>query len=191
MRVIAGKLKGRNLFTVPNKATRPTSDKIKEAVFHVMGPYFNGGEALDLFAGSGALGIEAISRGIERVTFIDRHRTAVQTIRKNLRNLQIESHASVYQNDAIRALEILHKRRKLFDLVLIDPPYDKKVYTKVLENIKKWKLVTSGGYLYIEHAPTSPFIYDKVYYEEIFRRNYSKEIAVTILKVAEGEIEEE
>lgn len=191
MRVIAGSLRGRSLYRVPSSKTRPTSDKVKEAVFHKLGPYFDGGEGLDLFAGSGALGIEALSRGMEHVTFIERHPEAIATIRKNIKHLQLENRASIYRNDASRALDILHKRKKKFHLILLDPPYNSKVYASFVARIRSLNLLHPGGYLYLEHAPKEKIAYDTEYYTEMFRRDYSKEIAVTILQVHEDEIGEE
>src|SRR5690625_2719144 len=137
MRVITGKLKGRLIYTVPSSKTRPTSDKIKESVFHVMGPYFDGGYGLDLFAGSGSLGIEAISRGMKSVTFIDRSSEAIKTIKKNIRNLNIEHQATVYRNDALRALHLLSKKKEKFNLIFIDPPYEMTNYSSILKKIEQ------------------------------------------------------
>lgn len=183
MRVITGSLKGRTIQTVPSADTRPTSDKIKEAVFHVMGPYFDGGNGLDLYAGSGSLGIEAISRGMESVTFIDRSNEAIKTIRKNIRQLHIENQCHVYRNSALRAIDILAKQQKSFDLIFIDPPYKSTEYETVLSQIKSLHLANEDCYIYVEHAPANEFIYDEQFYELFFSRTYSKEIAVTILQV--------
>lgn len=84
MRVIAGDYKGRPLKSVPTHKTRPTTDKVKEAVFHGIGPFFDGGRALDLFAGSGGLGIEAISRGVDSCVFVDQQHQAVKTVYENI-----------------------------------------------------------------------------------------------------------
>lgn len=183
MRVITGSFKGRILNTVPSPYTRPTSNKIKEAIFHVIGPYFEGGTGLDLYAGSGALGIEAISRGIDSITFIDHSKEAIETIRKNIRLLQLGGRVHIYRNDALRALDILGKRRQQFDVIFIDPPYRSKDYSKVLKLIEQLQLAKDNCYIYIEHAPETPFDYNQAYYESFFMRQYSKEIAVTILQV--------
>jgi|SRR5699024_157522 len=183
MRVITGKLKGRTIYTVPSSDTRPTSDKIKEAIFHVIGPYFDGGQGLDLYAGSGSLGIEVISRGIDSVTFIDRSNEALKTIRKNIRHLQLEKNSQVFRNYALRALDILAKQNRTFDIIFIDPPYESKEYTKVLKRIQQVGIINAGGYVYVEHPPNKDFIYDESFYTTFFTREYSKEIAVTILQV--------
>src|SRR5699024_8038325 len=182
MRIITGTLRGRTIQTVPGTTTRPTSDKIKEAIFHVIGPYFDGGTSLDLYAGSGSLGIEAISRGMDRAIFIDRANEAIKTIRKNIKQLQIEENAEIYRNSALRALEILARKQERFDLIFIDPPYDSKEYTAVLQKIKEFYLARNKAFIYLEHSPKKKFTYDESFYELYFCREYSKEISVTILQ---------
>ena len=89
MRVVSGICKGRALKAVPGNTTRPTTDKVKEALFNMIGPYFEGGIGLDLFAGSGGLGIEALSRGLDKVIFIDRDGKAIQTIHENIKTCKL------------------------------------------------------------------------------------------------------
>lgn len=95
MRVISGQQGGLRLKPVPGKQTRPTTDKVKESIFNMIGPYFDGGQVLDLFAGSGALGIEALSRGMDRCIFIEAQHPAIQTIRQNLSHTKLSERASV------------------------------------------------------------------------------------------------
>lgn len=182
MRVITGTLRGRKIKTVSSKTTRPTSDKVKEAAFHVMGPYFEGGEALDLFAGSGSLGIEAISRGIQLVTFIDRDRRAIDTIRRNVRQLQIDDNSHIYRNDAVKALHILSKKGNKFHLIFIDPPYKKINYTNLLNLIYTLNIAHSKSFIYLEHSPEDTITYSDRVYHLRFTREYSKTTAITILQ---------
>ena len=98
MRVISGSRKGRPLQAVPGKGTRPTVDKVKESVFNMIGPFFEGGIALDLYAGTGGLGIEALSRGIDKVIFVDANRKAIDVIHKNLADTQFSEQAEVYKS---------------------------------------------------------------------------------------------
>src|SRR5699024_7300375 len=121
----AGKYKGRQLKPVPGSETRPTADKIKEAVFHKMGPFFDGGNGLDLFAGSGSLGIEALSRGMDNMIFVDKSPKAIKVIRYHIELLKVQTNCEVYRNDALRALDIVSKKGERFSLILLDPPYDK------------------------------------------------------------------
>lgn len=152
MRVIAGEFKGRRLEAVPGKKTRPTSDKIKEAIFQMMGPFFEGGTCLDLFAGSGSLGIEAISRGMDYAVFIDRQRPAIQTIYKNIETLKIEEQTEVSRMDASRALRVMNKNKASYDLILLDPPYEQVDYIKLIQEILDLNLLKDGGLIYCEHS---------------------------------------
>ncbi len=121
MRVVSGSAKGRPLKAVPGTGTRPTTDKVKEALFSMIGPYFEGGTALDLFAGSGGLGIEALSRGMDKAVFVDLEPKSIEVIRMNLTATKLENQAAIYRNDAGRALKALAKRSTTFDLVFLDP----------------------------------------------------------------------
>src|SRR5690625_2143401 len=119
MRIIAGKLKGRRVKAVKGMETRPTGDKLKEAVFHKIGPFFDGGCCLDLFAGRGSLGIEAISRGMVKVIIIDKAPQEIRTIHENIKGLEIEQQCDVYKSDAIRACQKMSKRGISFDLIFL------------------------------------------------------------------------
>lgn len=152
MRVISGTCKGRALKAVPGNTTRPTTDKVKEAVFNMIGPYFDGGIALDLFAGSGSLGIEAISRGIEKVIFVDRDSKAIQTIYDNINTCQLEDQTEVFRNDADRALNALIKREICFDFIFLDPPYKLQQLTRLMQKITDNKLLHSESMIVCEHS---------------------------------------
>lgn len=152
MRVVSGQCKGRPLKAVPGVSTRPTTDKVKESIFNIIGPYFEGGVALDLFAGSGGLGIEALSRGIERAVFVDREYKAVTTVRGNLQACNYLDRAEVYKNDSERALKALIKREMTFDLIFLDPPYKKQKLVDLLTVIADNNLITSNGIIVCEHS---------------------------------------
>jgi|SRR5699024_8629751 len=153
LRVIAGIFGGRKLKIVSGTQTRPTTDRIKESVFQMMGPFFRGGICLDLFAGSGSLGIEALSRGFSEAVFIDRSKKAIQTIRENIQMLGIEDRTQVVQRDALRYLHIAGEKKQSFDLILLDPPYKRMDYEKLIQTIQKLDLLKAGGFLYCEHDP--------------------------------------
>ena len=110
MRVIAGTSKGLPLKAVPGTNTRPTTDKVKESIFNMIGPYFDGGIAVDLFAGSGNLGIESLSRGIDSCIFIEKDQKAMQTIGENSKNVDLEQSSEIYKIDASRAVKAFEKR---------------------------------------------------------------------------------
>jgi 16S rRNA (guanine966-N2)-methyltransferase len=121
MRVIAGRWGGRRLTAPPGDATRPTSDRVREALFSVLGARVGGARVLDLFAGSGALGIEALSRGAAEATFVDSAPAAIRAVRANLEALGIE--AAVRRADARRFLDSASGAARQYDLVFLDPPY--------------------------------------------------------------------
>lgn len=150
MRIVAGTLKGRTIKAVKGTNTRPTTDKVKENIFNMIGPYFHGGWALDLYGGSGNLGIESLSRGIDNVIFVDKEGIAIQTIKQNLKELELETYAEVYRNDAFKALKALSKREIQFELILLDPPYKGQRINEILEFIEKHKLLTKGGLIMAE-----------------------------------------
>lgn len=152
MRVVSGDLKGRILKAVPGTSTRPTTDKVKESLFNMIGPYFSGGLGLDLFAGSGGLGIEALSRGLEKVIFVDREGKAIHIVNENLKSCDLEDRAEVYRNDAVRALKAIQKRDLVFDYIFLDPPYKKQQLVKLLEMIDNENLVHNDGLIVCEHA---------------------------------------
>ncbi len=138
MRIVAGDFGGRKLSAVPGMATRPTTDKVKEALFNIIGPYFDEGTSLDLYAGSGGLSIEAVSRGIKRAVLVDRQYQAIKTIKKNIAVTKHEEQFDVYKMDAHKALNLFKKDGLRFNLVFLDPPYAKQQIvndlTKMVEN---------------------------------------------------------
>jgi 16S rRNA (guanine966-N2)-methyltransferase len=121
LRIIAGSRKGARIFAPKGRDTRPTGDRVREAVFNLVGPV-DDAEVLDLFAGSGAMGLEALSRGARRVTFVESDRDAAETILRNLDKLRLEG-AVVLREDAGRKLAADAAGGRRYDLVLIDPPY--------------------------------------------------------------------
>ena len=118
MRIIAGTHRGHRIAAPKGRDTRPTSDRVRENAFNLIGPV-DGAEVLDLFAGSGAMGLEALSRGAAHATFVENDRDAARTIDANLEKLGL--HATVLRTDALRALQ---QERRRYDLILCDPPYD-------------------------------------------------------------------
>ncbi|HEX6922718.1 MAG TPA: 16S rRNA (guanine(966)-N(2))-methyltransferase RsmD [Bacillales bacterium] len=151
MRVIAGTCKGRPLKPVPGRSTRPTTDKVKEALFNRIGPFFEGGKGLDLYGGSGALGIEALSRGLDEMILVDRDPKAIGTIKQNISHCGFGERAEIYRNDAHRALKVIQKRGLRFKLVFLDPPYFHQKIASDLEKIDQFKMLEPGGLAVVEH----------------------------------------
>lgn len=148
MRVISGIHKSKPLESMEGRNTRPTMDKVKEGIFNSL--HEVSGIGLDLFAGSGALGIEALSRGMEKVIFVDQNFKAIKIIKANLQNLNISDQAEVYKNNADRALKALSKRAMQFDVIFLDPPYDKGLIDEALDGIIKFNLLKENGIIVCE-----------------------------------------
>ncbi|PAD39958.1 16S rRNA (guanine(966)-N(2))-methyltransferase RsmD [Terribacillus sp. 7520-G] len=184
MRVIAGEHKGRALKAVPNQLTRPTTDKVKESLFSVLGPFFDGGECLDLFAGSGGLGIEALSRGMTHCIFVDKQGKAVETIKQNLTALRLTHQAEVYRNDALRALKAVAKREKRFSLIFLDPPYQKMSYEDLLERISEAGILQPHGRIVCEHDAKKELPEFIAGLQAVKRDVYGNTTAITIYQVA-------
>ncbi|WP_424765830.1 16S rRNA (guanine(966)-N(2))-methyltransferase RsmD [Paenibacillus sp. sgz302251] len=189
MRVIAGEAKGRTLKAVPGMNTRPTTDKVKEAIFSMIGPYFDGGMALDLFAGTGGLGIEAWSRGIERTVFIDREKISIDTIRQNVETARMGSAAEIYRNDAERALKALAKRGQRFRLVLLDPPYKMITMDALMEQLAELKLLESGAIIVVEHDAAHKYPERLDHFDQMKHAKYG-DIAVSIYTYNNEDIHE-
>jgi 16S rRNA (guanine966-N2)-methyltransferase len=133
LRIIGGKARGRKIRSVPGDTTRPITDKVREALFNIIGPDIQGASFLDLFAGTGSVGIEALSRGAEIVYFIERSRRPIAIIRENLSLTGLEERAVVVQADAFAYLE--HPIPHTFDYVYIAPPQYKSLWCKALQSI--------------------------------------------------------
>lgn len=150
MRIISGKYAKRNLFTLKSNATRPTSDKVKESVFNSLGQFFEGGNVLDLYAGSGALGIEAVSRGFDQAVLVDISAQACKIIKKNVELTKEPQRFKIIKNSDFRALKILAEEKKTFDMVFLDPPYAKEKIQKVMLTMLKLKLLNPHALIIAE-----------------------------------------
>ncbi len=140
MRVVAGNYGGRPLKTLAGKTTRPTTDKVKGAIFNMIGPYFEGGRVLDLFSGSGSLAIEAVSRGMDNAVMVEKDRSAQLVIAENIKMTKEEKKFQLLKMPAERALANLSGQ---FNLVLLDPPYAKESIVANLEEIQEKDLLAA------------------------------------------------
>jgi 16S rRNA (guanine966-N2)-methyltransferase len=154
MRIIAGKYRGRNLKSPPSLQTRPTSDRLRETLFNILAPRIEGSRFLDLCAGSGAVGIEALSRGAAHVTFVDRSRKMYALIETNLDLLKIkDDEAEVVNREALDVLRRLVKSEaEPFDVIFFDPPYTMD-YEEVLDYLgsSAEQLIAQDGVVIVEH----------------------------------------
>lgn len=147
MRVISGSARGRKLSAPDGLDTRPTTDRVKESIFNIISPYLPAANILDLFAGSGAMGIEALSRASQHAVFIEQNEKALKVIKKNLTDTRLVDRAEVIRSDAFSFL----KRTKIkFDIIFLDPPYNKGLLTAAIDEIHRFSLLADGGIIVAE-----------------------------------------
>ncbi len=151
MRIVAGTAKGTRLQMVSGNHVRPTPDRVKESLFSILGPFFTGGWVLDLFAGTGSLGLEALSRGMEKGILIDQSRTSCKTIRDNVKRCRMSDQVEVYCQNARVALQRLAQRKLKFDLIFLDPPYDQPLLVPTITFISNSDLLADEGIIVAEH----------------------------------------
>lgn len=147
MRVISGTAKGISLEALEGNKTRPTLDRVKEALFNILQNDIRNAYVLDLFSGSGALGIEALSRGAKFCVMADKSNDAIKVINRNLQKTKLEENAKVIKNDYIKTLDSLNQK---FDLIFIDPPYALDIAVNAIKNIVELDLLTEEGIIVLE-----------------------------------------
>src|SRR4030095_7068308 len=155
MRVIGGIHRGRRLSTVGGLAVRPTSDRLRETLFNILAPRIRESRFLDICAGSGAVGIEALSRGASEATFIERSRPASAVIEADLASLGI-TNATIIKHDAAASLKTLERESAQFDLVFFDPPYASEIYDQVMNQLGSGSLLTPEALGIVEHRVKTP-----------------------------------
>jgi len=151
LRIIAGQAKGRKLNSLKGRKTRPTSDRVKEALFSMLSSIVVNKEILDLFAGTGNLGLEALSRGAFKATFVDKDKSALNLLKSNIKLLEFEERAEIYLADAFKALKMFGKAKKKFDIVFIDPPYGENLYERIIISLLCDKVLNKESIVVIEH----------------------------------------
>lgn len=157
MRVIAGSARRLLLKTVEGMDTRPTTDRIKETLFNMIQNDLCGAAFLDLFAGSGAIGIEALSRGAREAAFIDNGNRQISCIRENLKTTRLEDRAAVLESDVFSGLKLLERRGKSYDFIFMDPPYDHGLEKQVLELLADSPLVSDDTVFIVEASLNTDF----------------------------------
>lgn len=156
MRIIAGERRGAKLEAVPGLNTRPTADRVKEGLFNIIQMDIDSDTiVLDAFAGTGALGLEALSRGAREAVFIEENPQALAVLRQNIAKCRYEDRARVISGDALSILPQL--TGTAFDLIFVDPPYRKNLYEAVLFSVLKYHLLSEYGILVSEHSKSIPF----------------------------------
>lgn len=159
MRVIAGKARRLQLITPEGYDTRPTTDKTKETLFNILNPYLTDIDFLDLFSGSGAIGIEALSRGAKYAAFIEDSKAAINCIKSNLKTTKLEQDAEIYPYKALEAIRMLELKGKVFDVVFMDPPYNNLIEKDVLLALQNSSIIYCDTIIVVEASLKTDFDY--------------------------------
>lgn len=152
MRILAGRAKGRKLTTIKTKETRPTRNSVKESIFGMIQGHVQGSTVLDLFAGTGNLGLEALSQGAKKAIFVEKERTLLRALMRNRDLCGFQDEAKIMPLDVEVALKALMRRGEKVDLVFIDPPYGRGYVDKTLRFINAHDMVNDGGMVVVEHG---------------------------------------
>ena len=185
MRVVSGKFGSRNLKPVPGSKTRPTTDKVKESLFNMIGPFFNGGSFLDLYAGSGSVAIEAVSRGIDSAVLVDHQYLAIKTIKENVKMTKEMDAFRIYKMDSDMALNRFAEQNDKFDYIFLDPPYKDQKMVDQLHIIKEKELLNDDGIVICETDDNVVLQDDVEGYDMVKQKKYGITI-ISIYRIKRG-----
>ncbi|WP_167956738.1 16S rRNA (guanine(966)-N(2))-methyltransferase RsmD [Anaerosporobacter faecicola] len=186
MRVIAGKAKRLQLKTIAGLDTRPTTDRIKETLFNILAQDLADCDFLDLFSGSGAIGIEALSRGAKSAVFVENNKAAIDCIKANLKITNLADAAQVLMMDVIAAIQYAEKNGKVFDIIFMDPPYNKDLEKMVLEYLEHSSVIYYNTLIVVEASLDTDFSYLENSSLEVYRtKEYKTNKHVFIQKCEE------
>ena len=180
MRIITGCARGTKLKTPKGLGTRPTADRVKESLFSILGARLEGARVLDLFAGTGALGLEALSRGAESTVFVDVVTSVL--IKQNASAAKLTDKVEVIGADSLRVLRRMEQEQRRFDLIFCDPPYNQGHPANVLALLDKGRILADGGILILEHSRHEPVGDDDLEQLQIARREKYGETVVTFFR---------
>jgi 16S rRNA (guanine966-N2)-methyltransferase len=152
VRIVAGTHRGRPLAGPKSSGLRPTADRVRESLFNLLGQFFEGGEVLDLYAGTGALAFEALSRGMRRAVLVDQGAESARLVQENARALQLEGAIELLRMPVARAVPRLSAEGRRFELVFADPPYAEETVAMVVRAVGEGRLLAEGGTLVVEHG---------------------------------------
>lgn len=153
-RIIAGERRGRIIRTLQGRNTRPTSDRVKESLFNIIQERLQSSRVLDLYAGTGSLGLESLSRGCRDVVFVENDPSAVRVLRDNCRSLDYMEYCEILPFDVQKAIEWLSGKKQVFDIILMDPPYNREFEVRTISALEQGNLVGDEGIIIVEHLAT-------------------------------------
>ena len=157
MRVISGKARGLKLNTPKNDDVRPTTDRVKESLFNMINSYIMDSDILDLFAGTGSLGIECLSRGANQCIFVDNSKESINIVKSNIKKARVENESIVLNLDFKSAINSLSLKNKQFDVIFMDPPYYKNMFSDALSAVDNNNLLKEDGIIVVEHDTVDKF----------------------------------
>jgi 16S rRNA (guanine(966)-N(2))-methyltransferase RsmD len=163
VRIIGGVYKSRKLKFPKTKLIRPATDRLKETIFNILGQTMEGERVLDLYAGMGSIGIEALSRGAAKATFVEQSSLGIRYIADNLRVFGLENRSSVLKTDVLRAVPELYKQGESYHVVFIDPPYNQGLVKKTLLLVDQFDILSPHGKIVVEHARQEELPYLRQY----------------------------
>ncbi|MBW2603574.1 MAG: 16S rRNA (guanine(966)-N(2))-methyltransferase RsmD [Deltaproteobacteria bacterium] len=174
LRIIGGALKGKKLYSVRDRSIRPTADRLRESIFNILSHRVLDAVVMDLFAGTGALGIEALSRGAESVVFVDNRKTALSVIRRNIDSCRLDQKANIVRWNIRQNLNCIRSKQQNFDLIFLDPPYDKNLIKPTLLNLDNSHSLKNGACIMVEHSISEPIPTDLFAFDLLDQRKYGK-----------------
>ncbi len=187
MRVITGTAKGRRLKSLKGMETRPTMDRTKESLFNIISERIPGCRFLDLYAGTGAIGIEAVSRGADKAVFIEKNPRAVKIIRDNLELTGLSGRAEIFCTDADNAVLMLTRKKELFDIIYLDPPYGRELIRKSIDLICRNMILRSGG-LIITESGKLDLLPERISCFRMFRQQKYGDTMLSFFRMESGEL---
>ena len=156
VRVISGSARGLKLNTPGDDRVRPTTDRVKESMFNIIQDWVYDSQVLDLFAGSGALGIEALSRGASQAVFCDNSLDSIKIIKSNIEKARVVDRSQIVSGDFKRCLRDMEAKNQSFDMIFVDPPYYEGLFEEVLDTIRSCKILKKDGIVIVEHDAKRP-----------------------------------
>jgi len=174
MRVLSGKYKGKNLVSSSDNSIRPTTNKIKEYIFNILQDFCEDKLVVDIFSGSGSLGIESISRGSKHVTFVEISANSIKVLKNNLGHINLDS--NLYEIVNIDAIKFSNEKRKEFELILMDPPFHYPSLNELMVSIFNNKVLSKNGILVVEHEISNPVYSDTNLFEIIKQKKIGRSL---------------
>ena len=174
LRIIGGRLKGKKLYSVSGVKTRPTAGRVRESIFNILSSLLSDAVVLDLFAGTGAFGFEALSRGAQSAVFADIDKDSISVLRRNIKNISVESQTKVILWDITKNLNCLRSFQPAFNLVFMDPPYRKDMIEPTLINLHSSQCIEPGACIVVEHSHQEPIIENQLPFDLVDQRQYGK-----------------